>query len=371
MSEILENTSQDQSNGTANFESLQQQFQQERADAIQKQKASEVDVGEQTGNGEGVDTGSKNERNSGSEKKEVKKIRFTKGDQFFDVDEDALAEIKADKSTRSLSAKEMRDKASGEIAIENRFREIAEKKKELEAFSKKFTQTAKADPIKALEMMVEFASKTDPDLNFNKYVNDLVKQAESLSTMTEAEKRAWDLDRKLKEKDQILKEKEDAEQFELKREEFAIEAEISTNEFDRMAQTILEDPELAQHIKSTDDLFRVVDEFHYEVQAQQVAYAALSRVSKGLPKDDPIVFELADVLKKNPDFTPEDVSDIAKGLFQDEKREHAAKVLSRKQRSSVSTEDYRTENLSPFEFLQGELKKDREERALLNNSRSR
>lgn len=369
MTAQLETQAPDLSNGTANFEALQQQFQEEKSHAVQKPKTSELDVGEQAGDSEGMDAGSPSEGHASHSKKEAKKIRFAKGEQVWDIDEDALAEIKADKSTRSLSAREMRDKASGEIAIENRMREVAERKKEQDAFIKKFTQTAKADPIKALEQMLEFAGKADPDLNFNKYVNDLIKQAESLSTMSEAEKRAWDLDRKLKEKDQILKEKEDAETFELKREEFVTEAQISPNEFDRMARTVLDDPEIAQHIKSTDDLFKVVDEFHYEVAAQKVAYAALSRVSKGLPQDDPIVFELADVLKKNPDFTPEDVSDIARELFQGEKREQAAKVLSRKQRSAVSTEDYRTENLSPFEFLEMELKKDRE--ALTKNNSNR
>lgn len=357
MTATVEETATD---ANQNFEFLHKQIQEER-NAVPKRETSKVDVGEQAGDGEGVDGGSEVQKPTAN-KKDGKKIRFQKDEQIWDIDEDAIAEIKADKSTRSLSAREMRDKASGEIAIENRMREVSEKKKEQDAFIRKFTQTAKSDPIKALEQMIEFVSQADPDINFNKYVNSLIQQSETLANMSDAEKKNWDLERKLKEKEEVLNQKTEQEQFELRREEFVNEVEISPDEFDAMAQTILDDPEISQHVKSTDDLFKVVDEFHYEVQAQNVAYAALSKVAKGLPKDDPVVFELAGVLKNNPDFTPQDVLEIAGKIFQGEQRENAARTLSRKQRSTVSTEDYRTENLSPFEFLNRELAKDRENR---------
>jgi hypothetical protein len=356
MSAVLET----QNDANANFEALHQQLMDDK-NAVSESKTSEVDVGEQAADGERVDRGSQ-ERRGSSDKKESKKIRFQKGEQVWDIDEDAIAEIKADKSIRSLSAREMRDKSSGEIAIENRMKELAEKRKEQDAFVKRFTETAKKDPIRALEQMMEFASKADPELNFNSYVQSLIQQAESLSGMTEAERKAWDLDRKVKEKDEIIKQKEEKEVFDLRRQEFADEAEISTDEFDNMARMVLEDPEIAKNVGSMDDLFKIVDQFHYEVQAQQAAYAALNKVSKGIAKDDPYVFELADVLKKNPDFEPSDVQDIVRELFMEQKREKAAKTLSRKQRSTVSDEDYRTENLSPFEFLMRELQRDRDKK---------
>lgn len=344
----------------SNFESLHQQLKDDRSNAIQKQNASKVDVGEQAGDGEGMAGGDTVNQKSSGEKKEGKKIRFSKGEQIWDIDEDAIAEIKADKAIKNLSAREMRDKASGEIAIENRMREVAERKKDQDAFLAKFNKTAKTDPIKALEQMIEYASTTDPELNFNSYVNALIKQSEALGQMSDAEKKAWDLNRKLVEKEQIIKDKEDSENFDTLREDFVSEAGISTNEFDRMAQVILDDPHMSKDVKSTEDLFKVVEEFHFEVQAQNVAYGALSRVSRGIDRVDPLVFDLADVLKQNPDFTQQDVLDIAKEIYSGADRENAAKTLSRKQRNTVSTENYKTENLTPFEFLMQEFEKDRE-----------
>lgn len=341
------------------FKFLDNQLREDR-NAIQKSKANAVDVLGKTGDGERVGERSESKPQADSPKDNVKKIKFQKGEQSWEIDEDALADIKADKSVRSLTVKELRDKAAGEIAVENRMRDLSEKRKEQESFIKKFTSVSKTNPAKALEIMIEYAAKSDPELNFNKFIDDLAKQAESLGQMTEAERRAYELDQKLKEKDAILKDKENEENFNSLRENFVQTAEISHETFDNYAEMILQDPVLSREIKSSEDLVNRIDDFHFEVCAQQAAHAALSTAVKGLPKDDALVFDLADVLKQNPDWEPEDVIEVAQGILKEQKRNNAAQTLSRKQRSTVSEEDLPDENLSDAEFLAKEILKDRQ-----------
>lgn len=349
------------SGNQSDFEFLNNAFMEDR-NAVQKQETGEMDVGEQAGDGEGVDGRSEGKQSPTNTEKELKKIRFKKGEQVWDIDEDAIAEIKADKSTRSLSAKQMRDKASGEIAIENRMRELAEKKKESDSFIKNFSKLSKSDPLRALEGLIEYASQSDPDLKFEKFINELAKQGESLEGMSESERRAWELDRKLKQKEEILQEKESKERLIELRDDFVEDTGISHETFDQYAQALLEDPILSQHIKNEDDLLSAMDNFNYEVAAQNAAYAAVKRVQPSISADDPIIVELAGFLKQNPEWTPEDVLDVTTKMFGEYRKGKAARTLSRKQRVTVSDDDYESANLSDFEFLERELLKDREKK---------
>lgn len=351
-------TSPNVSDSQGNFEFLDKAI-REQKNAIQKPETSEVDVGEQAGDGEGVDGGSEVQKDAGNLEKELKKIRFQKGEKVWDIDEDAVAEFKADKSTRKLSAKEMRDKASGEIAIENRMRELAEKKKETESLVKNFNKLSKTDPLKALELVVEYASKLDPDVKFDKFINDLAKQGESLESMNDSERKAWELERKLKQKEEVIQQKEETERFMKLKDEFVDAAGMDHDTFDEIAQLLLNDDDFVKKIKNEEDLIKAVDHFNYEVVSQKAAFAALKAVQPGIAHNDPIVYELGDLLKKNPDWTPADVMEIAEGVFGEHRKGKAAKILSRKQRTTVSDEDFEDANLSDFEYLKRKIEKDR------------
>lgn len=346
------------SDSNANFNFLENAI-KEKKNAIQKPEASEMDVGEQARDGKGMDGGGESKKDSGNLEKELKKIRFQKGEKVWDIDEDAIAEFKADKSMRKLSAKEMRDKASGEIAIENRMKDLAEKKKETETLVKNFNKLSKTDPLRAIELLIEHASKVDPEMKFDKFINDLAKQGESLESMTDSERKAWELERKLQQKEQIIKEKESTDKFISLRDDFVEQTGITHEHFDQMAEVILNDEFLSKSIKNEDDLLKAVDNFNYEVAAQNTAYAAIKHVQPDIASDDPVIMEMAELLKKNPEWTPEDVMEVVEGVFGESRKGKAAKILSRKQRSVVSDEDFEDANLSDFEYLKRKIEKDR------------
>lgn len=357
MTALVEPTT-DASDANANYNFLENAI-KENKNAIQKPETSQVDVGEQAGDGKAVDGRGEGKKDTGSLEKEGKKIRFQKGENIWDIDEDAVAEIKADKATRKLSAKEIRDKAAGEVAIENRMRELAEMKKESEKLVKNFNKLSKTDPLRAIELLIEHASKIDPEVKFDKFINDLAKQGESLEGMTDAERRAWELERKLQQKEQHIQDKENAEKFMTLRDDFVEQSGISHETFDQYAEVILNDEYLSKNIKNEEDLLKAVDNFNYEVAAQNTAYAAIKHVQPDIASDDPVIMEMADLLKKNPEWTPEDVLEVVQGVFGESRKGKAAKILSRKQRSVVSDEDFEDANLSDFEYLKMKIEKDR------------
>ena len=88
-------------------------------------------------------------------------------------------------------------------------------------------------------------------------------------------------------------------------------------------------------IKDEEDLFTRIGDLAEEVELQQASYNALHKFNPKMTPRDPLVFELSKVLRQNPDFDERDLLDIAKGVVGNVQRTDAARVLSKKQRSSA------------------------------------
>lgn len=352
----------DQGAGDSDFAYLQQELQGDR-DAVQEHETGEMDVRQQAQDGEGVDGGSEGRKQA----HRGKTIRFQKGDEIWEIPEDAIAEIKADKKLQQLKAFEMRDKAAGDIAVQNRMRDLAEKRKETETFVKNFNKFSKDDPLKALEYAVDYASRENPELKFDGFLNALAEQATRLSEMTEAERKSYKLERDLQEKEEKMQSYEVERNFNRLKTQYLEENDISSNEFDRYAQAVLEDPELVKAIGKEEDLIDAVRGLHYEVEAQRASYHSLKKfvpdLTEGDKQDERIILDFASILKDNPDFTKEDVEEVLYRAVRGNRKRHASQSLSRKQRKSVSSKKHEEDSLSDYEYLKKALLQDRKQPA--------
>lgn len=286
--------------------------------------------------------------------KNVGRLAFKKGEQVWEIDDDAEIELVADKKTTKLTARQMRDAASGDVAIRSRMRELAEAKKSVDAIFKDFSRLSKEDPLKALERMIEKAQEADPDLTYDSFLQALADQAAKLSEMDEKDRKNWDLERKLQEKQKILEEKDKISKLEEKAQSLMAETGINSDQFQAYADALLQDPVLAKQITSEEDLIDRVGELVEEIGAQHAAEAALRKVHPSLPPQDPLIFELASVLKQNPDFTPKDVEDIASYVLEGQRKEKA-KIYSDKARMGASDRYEREKGLSDVEILKRKL----------------
>src|SRR5665213_2204632 len=137
-----------------------------------------------------------------------KKYIFKKGDHALELDDDYEMEFVADKRPTRLTLRELKDRAAGDIAVKNRMHSLAEEKKRIATTFKQFADLAKTDPLAALEFISGKASESDSEFEYSKYLEKLADQAEKLGQMTEEQRKAWELQKKLEKAESNLSRKE-------------------------------------------------------------------------------------------------------------------------------------------------------------------
>lgn len=333
---------------------------QERRDAIQEQETDEVHVQSTTRDSEQVGEGGEEEQETTDSEQEEKgkSFQFSVGDEVVDIDENAVIEIKADGKPVKMTLKEMRDAASGGIAVRNRMRILAEERKKLHAPYKNFSNMSQSDPLSALKKVFSAIKQVDPEADLNKFLTGLGKQAQNMSKMSPSERKAFELERELNDTRDNLTESQRIAKIQEMKQELIGEMGLSEEQVYSYGQQLLSNPTLAEGIKNEEELFDRIGDLADEVQRQQVVVTALHKFDPKLKKNDPLVFELSTILEKNPDFDESDLDEVAEAILTGVKKSKASKVLSKRQRSSAvrsysPKQDY--SKMNPKEALRAKI----------------
>lgn len=307
---------------------------------------------------------------SHSDAPSVKKYLFKKGDQSFEIDEDAELEFMADKRPIVLTLRELKDRAAGDVAVKNRMHTLAEERKKIQATLKEFATIAKDDPLSALEYISGRAKEADSEFEFQKYLEKLAEQAEKLGQMDDKEKKAWDLEKKLKKTEQDLSLKEREKAVVLRKQEILSEyPEIGDQKFGQMVEAVLANPELSEGLENERDVLDRVEELIEETLVQRDIINVIEQINPTYANDNRIIFALSDQLKRNPDLDEEDVRDIIRELIPANERTKAIKTLSDKQRSSIPSNQLRNHGAEDFDILKAQLLEKKEQEKKLGIKR--
>lgn len=282
---------------------------------------------------------------------------FRRGDEVFEVPEDAEIELVADKGKNKLLAKEMRDATSGSVAVRNRMRELAEQKKQITSVFKDFAKESKNDPMRALEKFIQKVAETDEgsDLSYSGYLEALSEQARKLSEMSETELEAMKLKKDLEETKEVLNQKEYLAKINQKATSLMRETGIDEVQLEHLSNQILSNEAIAQTVTNPEELLDRVGELVTEIGAQQACEKALRKFNADLSPRDPVIRELSRHLKANPDWEPEDLEEVAREISGYSKRKSVASRASEKVRMAGADSYERQKNLTTFDVLREKL----------------
>jgi hypothetical protein len=302
-------------------------------------------------------------------------FKFSKGQKNWEVDDDAEFEFMADKKPVKMTLKEMRDAAAGGVAVRNRMRQLSEEKKTFREPFQEFSKTAKDDPLGALEKMFSAIQKIDPDANFNQFINDLASQAQKVARMEPNARKAYQLEKKLKEKDEKLSDSEQIIRIGELKQELMDEMGLPEEKIYEFGQHILNHPVLSQGVETEEDLMERIGDLAEEVELQKASLEALRKHNPDTSPRDPLIFELSNLLKANPDFDQHDLDEIAEEVLGNVQRSKASQKLSKRQRAFSGTRTNSAppdfSRMKPVEALlyQIEQKKKNDQQNKLSNKR--
>lgn len=296
---------------------------------------------------------------------QLKKFVFRKGDHSVEMDDDYELEFMADKKSTKLTLKELKDRAAGDIAVKNRMHSLAEEKKRVQSTFKQFAEIAKTDPLAALEFISSKAKESDSEFEYENYINKLAEQAEMLGDMDEQERKAWNLEKKLKVAEENLSQKERIESVVLRKQEIlGYYPEIGDSQFAEMVDAVLENEELSGDLENEHEVMDKVEELILETLTQRDIMTVIKEINPRHLHDNELIFSLSDQIRQNPDLDEEDIRDIVRELIGTTRgnsssgmseRERDARVLSSKARQSRPVASHQLENASAYDLLAQQL----------------
>ncbi|HNA62957.1 MAG TPA: hypothetical protein PKW79_07765 [Rhabdochlamydiaceae bacterium] len=301
----------------------------------------------------------------------AKKYVLRKGDQTFELDDDYELEMMADKRPMKLTLRELKDRAAGDVAVKNRMHALAEEKKRVQATFKEFASLAKNDPLGALEYISSKAKEADGDFEYNKYVEMLADQAEKLGEMNDEQRKAHELEKKLKRAEQDLSQKERQQAVVLRKQDMLSNyPEIGDSEFGQMVTAVLDSDELLNGAESEHDVMDRVEDLIQETLTQRDIMSVIRDINPSYLNDNQLIFSLSDQLRQNPDLNEEDVRDILGEIIgkkapartsRADEREKDIRTLSSKQRQASPVRNIREQNADPYRLLEQQLLEKRDE----------
>jgi len=342
------------------FEELRDQLMNKRSDNGQEKKAIDTRVEEPEEE--------EKEAAEAPRKSTSKKFVFRKGDEVFELDEDAEFEMMADKKPVKLTLKELKDRAAGDIAVKNRMHSLAEEKKRVQSTFKEFTEIAKNDPLGALEYIAGKANETDSEFEYAKYLNKLAEQAEKLGQMDDKERKAWELEKKLNKANQDLSLK-DREAAVVRKKQEILERfpEIGDQKFGQMVDAVMNDEALVAECENEQDVIAMTEKLIEESLLQADIADLIDEFDSSRSSDNDLIFAIRDQVVQNPDFDEDDVREIIEQVLGPAKKERVARTLSQKQRASSPVEYQRRQDSTDYDLLKEQLEERRQENR--NNKR--
>lgn len=294
----------------------------------------------------------------------LKRYTFKKGEQTFEVDEDAELEFMADKQSVKLKLSDLKDRAAGDVAIKNRMHSLAEEKKKVQATLKEFGKIAEKDPLKALEYISKEVKNAGTDFEYDKYLAALAKQAEQLARMDDKERRAHLAEKKLEEVEGDLSQKQREDLVRQKAQESIQNLGITESQFNQAAQLVLGNSVLMEGIDDESDFFSTVEDMVVKANNQKVIASAINRVDPAEATNTDLIIELADIVEELlPDGTESDIQDIVAELLHPKVKTKVEQRLSNKQRTSMPMEHMRSQGASDYQLLIEQLKEKRPEKS--------
>jgi hypothetical protein len=295
-----------------------------------------------------------------------KKYAFHKGDNVVELDDDYVLEFMADKKPTKITLRELKDRAAGDIAVKNRMHSLAEEKKRVQSTFKEFADLARKDPLAALEFISNKAKESDSDFEYSKYIEKLAEQAEKLGQMSQEERKAWELEKKLAKAEQDLSRKERVEAVVLRKQEILEDyPQIGDSQFSSMVDAVLQNEDLFQGLESEHDVMDKVEELIQETLTQRDILSVINDINPDYLNDNELVFSLSDQLRLNPDLDENDVRDIVRDIIGPPKvqkrptvqtdRQRDIQILSRKAREGNSVREIRTQDVSTYDLLAQQL----------------
>jgi len=302
----------------------------------------------------------------------AKRYVFNKGDQSVELDDDFEVEVMADKRPVKMTLRELKDRAAGDVAVKNRMHSLAEEKKRVQATFKDFATLAKNDPLAALEFISNKAKEADGDFEYNQYIEKLAEQAERLGKMNDEQRKAHDLEKKLKKAEENLSHKERTEAVVLRKQEMLADyPEIGDSEFGQMVDAVLSNEELLDGLENEHDVMEKVEELIQETLTQRDIMSVIEEINPAHLNDNRLIFSLSDQLRQNPDLDEEDVRDIIRELIAPAQRQRAPqhvdertrdiRTLSQKQRQAMPVQAMREQGASTYQILEQQLLEKRNE----------
>lgn len=294
-----------------------------------------------------------------------KKYSFVKGSQRFDIDDDAEIEFMADKKPLKMTLRELKDRAAGDVAVKNRMHSLAEEKKKIQSTFKEFASLAKNDPLAALEYISSKANEADSEFEYNKYLEMLAEQAEKLGAMDEKERKAWEVEKKLKKAEENLSLNERKNNVALRKHEILSDyPEIGDSQFADMIEEVLSNDDLLEGAESESDVLDKVENLIQETLVQRDIMSVIDKINPAYTNDTSLIFSLSDQIRLNPDLDEEDIMDIIRDVVpprkakvdsRNKEREEASKTLSRKARQNTPVQQLREQESDDFDLLAQQL----------------
>jgi hypothetical protein len=302
---------------------------------------------------ERADIPSKEERSEA----DVRRSSFRKGDQTFDIDDDAEIEFMADKSPVKMKLAELKDRAAGDVAIKNRLHSLAEEKKKVQGTLKEFGKIAQKDPLKALEYISKQVKEAGTEFEYENYLSALADQAEKLARMDDKERRAHQAEKRLEEVEGDLSQKQLEDLVRQQAQASSQALGITESQFNQAAQMVLNNPVLMETIETDQDFFGTVEEMVTKAKHQKRVESAISRVDPSEVTNSDLVIELADIVEELlPDGTDADIQDVVAEVLKPKVKSRVEARLSEKQRNSMPMEHMRAQGASDFQLLVEQLK---------------
>lgn len=302
------------------------------------------------------------EQPSSRQERSSRTVVVKKGEKSWDLDDDAVIEIVSDKEPVSLTLRELKERASGDIAIKKRMHGLAEEKKKVQGTMKEFATLAKKDPLRALEFISNKAKESDSEFAYDKYIEALADQAKRVSEMSDSEKRTYEAEKKLETVESDLTQKQTELLVADKRQEILELTGVTEDVFDRAVDVVLESPDLMEGAETEIEILNRVEDFIIEVESQKVAYNCISDVNPEAAGDKQLVFLLSDVIQENGDFNEEDIREIVRGVVGNTVKRNDNQRLSDRQRQDIDIDELRAQGSSAYQILAAQIQEDKTKR---------
>ena len=230
-------------------------------------------------------------------------------------------------------------------------------KKTIDAHFAEVDRLAEKDPVAAVQKAIELRGG-DPKAFMDKLFTNIKEEVEKIQGMTPEEVRAYQAEKKANMLEQSVKQQEEQRrvtqqnaEINTKISELCGTHEIDDGTFDSVAEELLnlhENGKINQKITPDLVVEVILDDRRYEMAGE-----ILGSIDKTLAGDKAIQDELVRIARNNPDYTKDDLQQIAIQAFGDQgDKEELSEKLSKSNSKVTERKPIQPQNEDPWNFDQ-------------------